>query len=128
MELNTVVVMRLEGAMNGKMLVAEAQKFYDAGARSLLLDMTDLTFISSYGLSALHHIALMYRGEGKITFREDRSAVNSMNKERDKGFKIQDHIKLLNPSEAIRDILDVVGFTAFFDIFTDLDTAIASFQ
>lgn len=128
MELNTVVVMRLTGAMNGKMLVAEAQKFYKAGARSLLLDMTDLTFISSYGLSALHHIALMYRGEGRATFREDRSAVKTMNKERDEGFKIQEHIKLLNPSEAIRDVLDIVGFTAFFEIYSDLDSALASFQ
>jgi anti-anti-sigma regulatory factor len=128
MEIDNVVMMRLAGAMNGKMLVAEAQKFYDAGARNLLLDMTDLTFISSYGLSALHHIALMYRGEEKSTFREDRSAVKSMNKERGGGFKIQKHIKLFNPSETIRDILDIVGFTAFFAIYTDIDTAMASFQ
>lgn len=128
MEIDNVVVMRLAGAMNGKMLVAEAQKFYDSGARNLLLDMTGLTFISSYGISALHHIALMYRGEGKNTFREDQSAVKNMNKERDAGFKIQEHIKLFNPSEAIRNILDIVGFTAFFAIYTDLDTAIASFQ
>jgi len=128
MDLNTVVVMQLHGAMNGKMLVTEAENYYDAGARNLVLDMTGLTFISSYGLSALHHIALMYRGEGKSAFREDRAAVDNMHKERLSGFQIQDNVKLLNPSEAIRDVLDIVGFSAFFEFYTDLDSAIASFN
>ena len=63
METNIIAVIQLQGAMNGKLLVAEAQKLYDAGTRNLVLDMSELTFISSAGLSALHHIALMYRGK-----------------------------------------------------------------
>ncbi len=128
MDLNTVVVMQLHGAMNGKMLVTEAENYYDAGARNLILDMSGLTFISSYGLSALHHIALMYRGEGKSAFREDRSAVDDMHQERKRGFHIQEHVKLLNPSDAIRDVLDIVGFTAFFEFYKDLESAVASFH
>ena len=123
-----VAVIQLQGAMDGKTLVAEAQKLYDAGTRDLLLDMTGLTFISSLGLSALHHIALMYRGEDQSTFREDRAAVNAIREERDSGFQFQEHVKLLNPSEAIHDVLDIVGFKTFFEIFTDLEEAIASFQ
>ena len=123
-----VAVIQLQGAMDGKTLVAEAQKLYDAGTRDLLLDMSGLTFISSFGLSALHHIALVYRGEKQSTFREDRAAVNAIREERDSGFQFQEHVKLLNPSEAIHDVLDIVGFKAFFEIFTDLDAAIAAFQ
>jgi anti-anti-sigma regulatory factor len=128
MEINIVAVIQLHGAMNGKMLVAEAQKLYDAGTRNLVLDMGGLTFISSAGLSALHHIALMYRGEASPTFKEDRKAIHAMREERDTGFQFQEHVKLLNPSEAIQDVLDMVGFKAFFEIFTDLDAAIASFK
>lgn len=128
MEINTIAVIQLHGAMNGKMLVAEAQKLYDAGTRNLVLDMSELTFISSAGLSALHHIALVYRGEGQPTFKEDRSAIHAMRDERESGFQLQENVKLFNPSEAIQDVLDVVGFKAFFEIFTDLDAVIASFQ
>ena len=127
MEFNIVAIIQLHGAMNGKRLVAEAQKLFDAGTRSLVLDMTGLTFISSAGLSALHHIALMYRGEAKATFKEDRTAIHAMRKEQDSGFRFQENVKLFNPNEAIQDVLDVVGFKAFFEIFTDLDAAMASF-
>ena len=123
-----VAVIHMQGAMNGKKLVAEAQKLYDAGTRNLVLDMSELTFISSAGLSALHHVALVYRGEDKPDFKEDREAVQAMRKERYTGFRFQEHVKLFNPSEAIRDVLDIVGFKAFFEIFTDLDEALASFQ
>jgi anti-anti-sigma regulatory factor len=127
-----VAVIHLQGALNGKKLIAEAQKLFDAGTRDLLLDMTELTFISSAGLSALHQIARVYRGEDPSTFddtqamRKERDSV--MRKERYSGFRFQEHVKLLNPSEAIQDVLDIVGFRAFFEIFTDLDEAIASFQ
>ena len=123
-----VAVIQLGGAMNGKKLVAEAQKLYDSGTRNLLLDMTELTFISSAGLSALHHVALVYRGEEKTGFKEDQEAVQAMRKERYIGFRFQEHVKLFNPSEAIKDVLDIAGFKVFFDIFIDLDEAIASFQ
>ena len=128
MEINIVAIIQLYGAMNGKNLVAEAQKLYDAGTRNLLLDMSELTFISSAGLSALHHVALIYRGEGQDTFKEDREAIQAIRKERYTGFRLQEHVKLLNPSEAIKDVLDIVGFKAFFEIYTDLEEAIASFQ
>jgi anti-anti-sigma regulatory factor len=123
-----VAVIGLQGAMNGKKLVAEAQKLYDAGTRNILLDMSELTFISSAGLSALHQVALTYRGEGQTNFKEDREAVQAMRKERYTGFYFQEHVKLLNPSEAIKDVLDIAGFKAFFEIFTDFDEAMASFQ
>jgi anti-anti-sigma regulatory factor len=128
MEINIVAVIQLQGAMNGKKLVAEAQKLYDAGTRELLLDMSGLTFISSAGLSALHHVALVYRGEDRPAFKEDRTAMHALREEGEGGFHLQEHVKLLNPSEAIQDVLDIVGFKMFFEIYTDLDDAIASFQ
>ena len=37
------------------------------------------------------------------------------------------YVKLLNPSKNVRRLLEISGFELFFDIYTDLDTAIASF-
>ena len=124
-----VTIVQLRGALDGASyqdFINETQKLYDAGTRDLLVDMNELSFLSSAGLSALHRTARVYRGEDSSTFEEGWAAIHAMGKERDSG--IQNHIKLLNPNEKIRGVLDTVGFLAFFEIFTDMDVALASFQ
>jgi anti-anti-sigma factor len=124
-----VTVMQLKGALDGSSyedFITETQKLYDAGTRNLLVDMTELTFLSSAGLSALHRTARVFRGEDSSTFEEGWGAIHAMSKESDSG--LQQHVKLLNPNDKIRDVLDTVGFLAFFEIFTDMDAAFASFS
>jgi anti-anti-sigma factor len=126
-----VSIMQLHGALDGhtyEQFVDEAQKLFDSGARDLLLDMTGLTFLSSAGLAALHRMARVYRGEKSTTLDEGWSAMRTIANDRDTGFTFQKHIKLLNPNEKIEDVLDTVGFKAFFEIFTDEAAAVASFQ
>jgi anti-anti-sigma factor len=126
-----VSIMQLHGALDGhtyEQFVDEAQKLFDGGARDLLLDMTGLTFLSSAGLAALHRMARVYRGEKSTTLDEGWSAMRTIANDRDTGFTFQKHIKLLNPNEKIEDVLDTVGFKAFFEIFTDEAAAVASFQ
>jgi len=122
-------IMKLQGSLDGstyEKFIAEAQKLYDAGTRNLLLDMNELTFLSSAGLAALHRIARVFRGEDRSNFEEGWAAIHAMGRERDSGF--QKHIKLLNPSGKIQDVLDTVGFKTFFEIYTDIHPAMASFQ
>jgi hypothetical protein len=124
-----VTVMQLRGALDGSSyenFITEAQNLYDAGVRNLILDMSELDFLSSAGLVGLHRIARVFGGEDSSTMEEGWSAVHSMGKERDDEF--QNHVKLLNPDEKIRDVLDTVGFLTFFEIFSDMDAAVASFQ
>jgi anti-anti-sigma factor len=124
-----VTIMQLRGALDGntyEYFITEAQKLYDAGTRNLILDMSELTFLSSAGLAALHRIARVFRGEDRSTLDEGWAAIHAMGKERDSGF--QEHIKLLNPSEKVQGVLDTVGFKAFFEIYNDIHPAIASFQ
>ena len=124
-----VSIMELHGELDGstyEYFIDEAQKLYDAGIRNLILDMSELTFLSSAGLAALHRIARVFRGEDRSTFEEGWAAIHAMGRERDGGF--QEHIKLLNPSEKIQDVLDTVGFKAFFEIYTEVHPAMASFQ
>ena len=122
-------IMQLQGALDGstyEQFITEAQKLYDDGSRNLILDMSELTFLSSAGLAGLHRIARVFNGEDRSTLEEGWSAIHAMGKERDSGF--QKHVKLLNPSEKIQDVLDTVGFKTFFEIYTEIHPAMASFQ
>jgi len=128
-ETSPVTIMQLQGALDGssyEKFVTEAQNLYDAGTRNLILDMSELTFLSSAGLAGLHRIARIYRGEDRSIMEEGWAAIHAMGKERDSGF--QNHVKLLNPSEKILDVLDTVGFKTFFEIYADIHPAMASFQ
>ena len=122
-------IMQLRGALDGssyEQFITEAQKLYDEGSRNLILDMTELTFLSSAGLAGLHRIARVFNGEDRSTMEEGWAAIHAMGKERDSGF--QKHVKLLNPNEKILDVLDTVGFKTFFEIYTEIHPAMASFQ
>jgi len=124
-----VIIMQLKGSLDGntyEKFITETQNLYDAGTRNLLVDMTELTFLSSAGIAALHRIARVFRGEDRTNMEEGWSAIHVMSRDRDSGS--QEHIKLLNPNDKIRDVLDMVGFKSFFEIYTDIHLAIASFH
>jgi anti-anti-sigma factor len=61
-----VTVLKLEGQLDGQTyqdLINKAREAYKAGWRDFLIDMSDLTYISSAGLVALHSVALLAKGE-----------------------------------------------------------------
>jgi anti-anti-sigma regulatory factor len=123
-----VAVLEVEGQLDGQNfqeLIAKARELYDAGTRDLLLDLSGLTYISSAGLVALHAVALTLRGEALPDPEQGWAAVKSADRSRQAG--LQEHVKLLNPRPEVRSVLDMVGFTAFFEIFTDRAKAIDSF-
>jgi len=106
-------------------LVDAAQKLYEAGTQNLLLDLTDLSFISSAGLASLHIVTKMFRGE-KTNMEDGWSTYKEIDRERESG--MQSHVKLFNPSPEVDNVLETVGFKQFFEVYTDLDEAIQSFQ
>ena len=123
-----VAVLKLEGQLDGQNyqdLIAKAQEVYKTGSRDLLLDLSDLTYISSAGLVALHSVALLVRGEELPDTEHGWSAYRSMGRSSEAG--PQKHIKLLNPRPEITSVLEMVGFNSVFDVFTDLDEAVKSF-
>ncbi len=105
-------------------LVNTAQKLYNAGVRYLLLDLTDLAFISSAGLASLHIVTKMFRGE-KADPEDGWGTYKEIDRERDSG--LQKNVRLFNPSPDVDKVLDTVGFKQFFEVYTDLDEAVQSF-
>ena len=93
-------MIKLDGQLDGQNyqeLIAKAQELYNAGGRDFLLDLTDLTYISSAGLVALHSVALLARGEELPDLEGGWSAYRSMGRSSEAG--VQKHVKLLNPRE-----------------------------
>lgn len=105
-------------------LINTAQELYDAEARHLVLDFTDLAFISSAGLASLHIITKLFRGE-KTDTESGWGTYKEIDRERERGTKSQ--VKLLNPSPEVDNVLETVGFKQSFEIFTNLDEAVQSF-
>lgn len=123
-----VTVIKLDGQLDGQNyqeLIAKAQELYQAGGRDFLLDLSDLTYISSAGLVALHSVALLARGEDLPDTEGGWSAYRSMGRTSEAG--IQRHVKLLNPRSEVMGVLDMVGFSNVFEIYTDREEAVNSF-
>ena len=124
-----VTVLKVDGQLDGQTyqdLIGKAQDLYNSGSRDFLLDLSDLTYISSAGLVALHSVALLTRGEELPDFEGGWSAYRSMGRSSEAG--IQKHVKLLNPRSEVMGVLDMVGFGNLFEVYTNLDEAINSFS
>ena len=108
-----VTVIKLDGQLDGQTyqeLINKGRDAYEAGWRDFLVDMADLTYISSAGLVALHSMALLVKGEPLPDTEAGWSAYRSMGRSKEAG--VQQHIKLLNPRAEVKSVLDMVGFTA----------------
>lgn len=128
-EQGNISVLQLAGQLDGqtyKSLITAAQDAMNSGAKNLLLDMSELTFLSSAGLVALHVTSLIMRGEALPDLEHGWAALKSVNKSRESG--MQTHVKLLNPRPEIINVLDMVGFSSFFEIHTDKQKALESFS
>jgi anti-anti-sigma regulatory factor len=123
-----VTIIQLDGELDGQTyqnLITKAREVYESGTRNFLIDLEGLTYISSAGLVALHTVALLARGEALPDTEAGWSAIRSVGGAGREG--VQEHVKLANPREEIQSVLDMVGFSAAFEIFNDLDEALKSF-
>jgi len=87
----------------------------------MLLDMTKVNSISSAGMRAIQTIFMQFRAGASSA--EDQAMRRGV---RDGSYK-SPHLKLLNPSPQVLQVLKMAGFDMFLEIHRDLDTAVASF-
>ena len=123
-----VTIMQLIGnvdASNYTDVIAKAQDAYNEGTRDLLIDMSQVPYMSSAGLMSLHAVVLIFAGKSVQSKESNRPSFRSVDPQRDgAGFQ---HAKLLSPQMAVEQILDVVGLKQFFEIHNDLEKAVQSF-
>lgn len=119
-----VTVFHIEGeitAASSGALQQEAEDAYAGGMRNLLLDLTQVPFMDSGGLRAIHHIFMLLRTtdseEGDKSVRKGIAAGT---------YKAQ-HLKLLNPNRNVMEALKLAGFDMFLEIHSSSRKALASF-
>lgn len=101
-----VAVLSLKGELDGstyKDLQAKTDEIIAGDTTNLLIDMSNLDYIGSAGLRALHTASKNSKEKGGA-------------------------VKLLNPSDSADRVLKTLGFNEFFEIYQDLDVAISSFK
>ncbi len=123
-----VTILQLDGKLDSnsfQRLIDEAKKAYEGGARDLVLDMSKLTYISSAGIVSLHSVSKLFRGEALPDAEAGWGAIRSA--EHDRASGVQQHVKLCCVPPEVRSVLDVVGFSSFFEMHNDLNSALAAF-
>ena len=111
-------------ASNYQDLIAKAREAYAAGARRILLDLSQTRYVSSSGLVAIHSIALLLRGEYPLDPAQGWSALHAVAEGLSGG--CQAGLKFLNPQPKVNRIFEMAGLKDSFDIYSDLGTALAS--
>lgn len=112
-------------ASNYAQLVSKVETLFKEGAHDFLIDLSQVPFMSSAGLVALHSIAILLRGEKPADPQSGWAALKSIDRSRSAG--VQKHVKLLSPQQYVAETFEKAGFTQLFEIFTDLKKAVASF-
>jgi anti-anti-sigma factor len=119
-----VAVMRLKGEINASnfLLVSDkARELYQNPARNLVIDLGEVTSISSTGMAALHNIAQVYSGM-------PQTVQQGTNPDFTHSSNARKHVRLLDPQPEVDKSLETAGMKLFFKVFKDLESALASFQ
>jgi anti-anti-sigma regulatory factor len=123
---DTIAIMQIKGdidASNFMELVNKAQELYNNPARNLILDLSEVTSVSTTGLVALHKIALVYSG---VPQNVDPDA-QEVRPDFTHSSNARKFVKLLNPRPEVDKALEKAGMKLFFKVFKDLESAIQSF-
>ena len=117
-----ITIFHIKGDLGDEeVLTAEARKAYENGTRNLVLDLTDVPYISSGGLRGLHSVWML--------LREDTSEAGSKAIRTGivQGTYRSRHFKLLNPSKNAQKALSVSGYDMFLEIHKRRQDALNSF-
>ena len=115
-----VTIFHIRGDVDTKsseQLQMRAREAVVNGTRNLLLDLSEVRFVSSAGLRTFHIIFKL------LTEESDES----MSKGVREGTFRASHLKLVNPSPSVEEVLHTSGFDMFLEVHHDLQKAIASF-
>jgi anti-anti-sigma factor len=119
-----VTVFQLKGEIDAncyEQLQAEAHQAHETGTKDIVIDLSQVKYISSSGLRALHHIFMLLRTDAANENDE------AMKKGLGDGTFKSPHLKLVNPPSTVREVLKTSGFDMFLEIHSNLKEAVASF-
>jgi anti-anti-sigma factor len=102
-------------------LQAQAQQAAEAGTKNLILDLSAVPYVSSAGVRAINTIFNLLRRNAPE--ESDAAVAQGL---RDGSFKSA-HLKLLNPTRRVVEVLSMTGLDMLVEIHKDLKSAVAAF-
>jgi anti-anti-sigma factor len=124
-----ITILALDGeldASNFTELIETARQAHDGGAQHLLIDLTDLRFMASSGLVALHSILRLMHGEAPPDPEAGWGALHSLGLDVSSG-ETQTEVQLCGPQGPVERVLTRTGLSRLFLVHPDRATAIAAF-
>ena len=119
-----VTVLQLKGVVDSATygeFEKQAQQALDSGTQDMLLDLSDVPYMSSAGLRVLNQLFNRLRGD--LSPEAEAELKQGL---RDGTYK-SPHLKLLNPTPRVVEVLKLAGLDMFLEIHRNLKEAIASF-
>ena len=108
-------------------MITAARTTYETGTRHVVVDLSQTPYMSSAGLIALHSIALLMRGSEPPSPESGWNAYHAITRDQTGSESGQPHIKLLKLQPKIQRTLEMTGMDTFFQVYSDLAAAVASF-
>ncbi len=124
-----ITVLSLDGeldASNFVELINHVRGLYDAGTRHLLIDLTNLRFMASSGLVALHAIVRLMHGEPPPDPEAGWGALHAIGEDVAEG-STQVEVQLCGAQPAVERVLGRTGLSRLFHTHPGRATAIAAF-
>jgi anti-anti-sigma factor len=123
-----VTVVALAGeldASNYEQVIDVVRNAYADGSRGLVLDLSDLTFMASSGLFAMHSAVRIMRGETPPDPEEGWGALHQMAQDHDSQ---ESAVRLAAAQEPIARVLDRTGMLRMFALDATREDAVAALQ
>ncbi|NJD28980.1 MAG: STAS domain-containing protein [Chloroflexi bacterium] len=124
----SVAVVSLDGeldASNYERAIEAVRTAYAGGARGLVFDLSNLGFMASSGLFALHSALRIMRGDTPPDPEGGWGALHEMAADHD---ATAANVRLASPQEPISRVLERTGMSRLFGIDESRDEAIAALQ
>ena len=99
---------------------AEAKAAIEGGTRNVLLDLTDVPYIGSFGIRSINNLLVaLYEANG-LTELDARSVLRTGRKAA--------YLKLLNPNSQVRNVLEASGMDMLLEVHHQMKDAMAAFS
>ena len=102
-------------------LQRQVRQAFEDGMRDLVLDLSDVPYMSSAGIRALNDMFRLLRGSSPA--ESDDAVKKGLS---DGTFKSL-HLKLVNPNRHVQEVLGMSGVDMFLEIHRNVKDAVASF-
>jgi len=116
-----IAVLKVKGNVTSENELQEkAMEVHDSGTHHILLDLSEVPYMSSAGLRALHYIFSLLRTHGE-TDQATKAGITA-------GTYLSPNLKLYKPNKHVTEVLKTAGYDMFLEIHQDYKKAIQSFK